>query len=135
MLQDVTALICIVHAFKESLKCVRKDLETDEIITALRNEILENVGLYTCFSSSGINVAQHVENFVDKPLKYYAAETTDIFLHALGNAFKSNTVIFQVDDARAWKTDLSDEKPYDYMLLFCSLWESSNCSRFQDIYE
>ena len=75
--------------------------------------------LYTCFSSSGINVAQHLENFVDEPLKYYAAETTDIFLHALGNAFKSNTVIFQVDDARACKTDLSDdEKPYDYTLYF-----------------
>ena len=111
--------LCIVHAFKESLKSVGKDLETDEIITALRNEILENVELYTCFSPIGINVAQHLENFVDEPLKYYAAETAGIFLHALGNAFKSNTVIFQVDDARAWKTDLSDdEKPYDYKLYF-----------------
>ena len=111
--------LCIAHAFKESLKSVGKDLETDEIIKSLRNEILENVELYTSFSPSGINVAQHLENFVDEPLKYYAAETTNIFLHALGNAFKSNTVIFQVDDARAWKTDLSDdEKPYDYTLYF-----------------
>ena len=57
-----------------------------------------------------------LEKFLDNPLAYYTEDISDLFLLALGNAFKVNVTVFQSNTEGCWiadsSKDSSDLRPY-----------------------
>ena len=80
------------------------------MVKALRSEILTNHKFYSDFSPADVNILTELDLFLTNPLKYYNAETVDLFLIALGNSYTCKTVIYHCDGERTWKTDMSDPK-------------------------
>ena len=60
------------------------------------------------FSSKDIDILIELDKFLESPLTYYNESTSDLFLAALGNAYKVNITVFQSDEKRCWICDLSD---------------------------
>ena len=50
-----------------------------------------------------------LEKFLVNPLGYYTEDTSDLFLLALGNAFKVNVIAFQSNTERCWIVDSSKD--------------------------
>ena len=66
-----------------------------------------------------IRVKEQVEQFLLNPLASYNNNVCDMFLAALGNAYKVNIKIYQSDLGERWVTDLSNvQKGFDTTLHF-----------------
>ena len=53
---------------------------------------------------------QELELFLDNPLAYYNNNTADLFLVALGNAYKVNILVFQSNEQKCWIYDLNNNE-------------------------
>ena len=61
---------------------------------------MANHGFYQQFSVDNINVMAEVEKFLDNLLGYYTEDSSDLFLLALGNAFKVKVIVSQLNTER-----------------------------------
>ena len=68
------------------------DLTFDDIISTLRKEFSENAHVYQPFSVDD-DLCNAFERFLENPLREYNENTTDLFLHALGNSYNVNMLI------------------------------------------
>ena len=101
--------LCILRSFKENMEKVSKITVTmKEVMKCLRSELLCRYEFYKNFCADPCNILEDLDNFLEDPLKFYNCESGNIFLMALGNAFKVNTVILQSDANRCWTTDFSN---------------------------
>ena len=77
----------------------------EEIKSILKLELSTNKD-YGNFTTSGVNISNELQLFLNSPMTYYNADTTDLFLFALGNFFDINTVIFKSNERECWAEDL-----------------------------
>ena len=99
----------MVNSFLEALAHVTGNQTTrKDVISQLRRELLTKFDLYKMFSSKDIDILIELDKFLESPLTYYNESTSDLFLAALGNAYKVNIIVFQSDGKRCWICDLSD---------------------------
>ena len=56
-----------------------------------------------------------LEKFLENPLGYYTEDTSDLFLLALGNAFKVNVIALQSNTKRCWIVDSSKNSSDPYI--------------------
>ena len=68
------------------------DLIFDDIISTLRKEFSENAHVYQPFSADD-DLCNAFERFLENPLREYNENTTDLFLHALGNSYNVNMLL------------------------------------------
>ena len=103
--------LCILRAFKECMEVATgKEIVMDDIKENLRKEMSGNF-YQTLFSkNTKICVRDEVERFLINPLGSCDSEICDMFLAALGNAYKVNIKICQSNLKKCWITDLSNEK-------------------------
>ena len=100
--------MCMLRSFSIALKHVFNEEFPVEFITkSLRRKLLTNHGFYQQFSVDNIDVLVELEKFLVNPLGYYTEDTSDLFLLALGNAFKVNVIVFQSNTERCWIVDSS----------------------------
>ena len=111
---------CVVRAFQEGLLlCYDYEIQLKDVVKALRSEILTNHKFYSDFSPADVNILTELDLFLTNPLKYYNAETVDLFLIALGNSYTCKTIIYHCDGERTWTADVSDpKKDYNKTLHF-----------------
>ena len=84
---------CVIRAFQEGLSiCYNENHKLCDVKAALRSEILRNFDEYSAFSSDKVNVLTELDRFLANPLQYYAPDTVDLFLIALGNIYACNTI-------------------------------------------
>ena len=101
--------LCIIRSFQESMKAIDQHVQVDDILAALRSEILQNFQFYGNFCEANVNILMELDKFLKEPLKYYNTDACDTFLMALGNAFKCKIVVFQASVDRCWTVNLSKE--------------------------
>ena len=118
----------VVRAFQEGLLlCYDYEIQLKDVVKALRSEILTNHKFYSDFSPADVNILTELDLFLTNPLKYYNAETVDLFLIALGNSYTCKTIIYHCDGERTWTTDMSDpkkkitKKPYILQKQICHI--------------
>ena len=112
--------LCILHAFVEGifhLLDVYKSIP--DVQEGLKNQLEENKEHYSHFSVDTKDIMVEFETIIKDPLKFYDSDTTNLFLSALGDAFKVNVIVFQSDDAKCWVVNLSNEEgPFKEALYF-----------------
>ena len=78
----------------------------DDIISTLRKEFSENAHVYQPLSAE-IDLLDAFERFWGKPLGHYNENTTDPFLHAIGNSNNVNIIAFKPDRNSSWIEDIT----------------------------
>ena len=71
------------------------DLTLDDIISTLRKcseKFSQNAHVYQPFSADD-DLCNAFERFLENPLREYNENTTDLFLHALGNSYNVNMLL------------------------------------------
>ena len=97
-----------VNLFLEALTHVTGNHTTRKyVISQLQRELLTKFDFYKMFSRKDIDILIELDKFLESPLTYYNESTSDLFLAALGNAYKVNIIVFQSDE-KCWICDLSD---------------------------
>ena len=111
--------LCMVHSFSSALTTLHgRTFTNDDVICKLRGELLSNFDFYKVFCR-GVSILSELEKFLQSPLAYYNAEVFDLFMHASGNAFEVNIIIFCADTKKAWIVDFSkNDKKYNTTLHF-----------------
>ena len=100
--------MCMLGSFSIALKYVfSEEFPVQSITKSLRRDLLTNQGFYQQCSVDNINLLVELEKFLDNPLRYYTEDTSDLFLLALGDAFKVNVIVFQSNTERCWIADSS----------------------------
>ena len=95
--------MCMLRSFSIALKDVfQEEFLVESITKSLWRELPTNHCFYQQFSVDNIDVLVELEKFLDNPLGYYTEDTSDLFLLALGNAFKVNVIVFQSNTERCW---------------------------------
>ena len=87
--------LCILHAFVEGifhLLDVYKSIP--DVPEGLKNQLEKNKEHYSHFSVDTKDIMVEFETIIKDPLKFYDSDTTDLFLSALGDAFKVNVIVF-----------------------------------------
>ena len=97
--------ICILHSFREELDSIGIAVTLEETKSILKLELSTNKD-YGNFTTSGVNISNELQLFLNSPMTYYNADTTDLFLFALGNFFDVNIVIFKSNERECWAEDL-----------------------------
>ena len=88
--------MCMLRSFSITSKDpFNEEFPVESITKSLRRELLTNHGFYQSFGVDNIDVLIEIEKFLDNPLGYYKENTSELFLLALGNAFKVNVIAFQ----------------------------------------
>ena len=96
--------MCILHSFREAIDSISIKVTLEEIKSILKLELSTNKD-YGNFTTSGVNLSNKLQLFLNSPMTYYNADTTD-FLFALGNFFDINIVIFKSNERECWAEDL-----------------------------
>ena len=78
----------------------------DDIISTLRKEFSENAHIYQPLSAE-TDLLDAFERFLGKPLGHYNENTTDPFLHAIGNSNNVNIIAFKPDRNSSWIEDIT----------------------------
>ena len=99
--------MCIINAFKEGLESIGKVESFEHIISTLRTE-LSKKDVYQGFCNDDVNLVTEFDEYLKSPLQNYDKDSADIFLHALGNAYKISIIIFQSNATRCWIVDQRD---------------------------
>ena len=86
--------MCILHSFREALDSIGIEVTLEEINSILKLELPTNKD-YGNFTTSGVNISNELQLFLNSPMTYYNADTTDLFLFALVNFFDIIIVIFK----------------------------------------
>ena len=96
--------MCILHSFGEAIDSISIKVTLEEIKSILKLELSTNKD-YGNFTTSGVNISNKLQLFLNSPMTYYNADTTD-FLFALGNFFDISIVIFKSNERECWAEDL-----------------------------
>ena len=96
--------MCILHSFRKAIDSISIKVTLEEIKSILKLELSTNKD-YGNFTTSGVNISNKLQLFLNSPMTYYNADTTD-FLFALGNFFDINIVIFKSNERECWAEDL-----------------------------
>ena len=96
----------MLHAFKEALLCIGRLETMESLSTALREELKNEI--YQNSSLDDIDVLDVYEQYLQSPLKHYNSDTADLFLTALGMAFKVNVMVFKSDHEKCVILDLAN---------------------------
>ena len=86
--------MCILHSFREALDSIGTEVTLEEINSILKLELPTNKD-YGNFTTSGVKISNELQLFLNSPMTYYNADTTDLFLFALVNFFDIIIVIFK----------------------------------------
>ena len=86
--------MCILHSFREALDSIGIEVTLEEINSILKLELPTNKD-YGNFTTSGVKISNELQLFLNSPMTYYNADTTDLFLFALVNFFDIIIVIFK----------------------------------------
>ena len=86
----------------------KKILNFDDIVSALRTELNTNKIFYQGFCQDNIDILEEFERYLEDPLANYGKDSTDLFLNALGNAYKLGIIIFQSNSGQCWIVDQAD---------------------------
>ena len=86
--------MCILHYFREALDSIGIEVTLEEINSILKLELPTNKD-YGNFTTSGVKISNELQLFLNSPMTYYNADTTDLFLFALVNFFDIIIVIFK----------------------------------------
>ena len=86
--------MCILHSFREALDSISIEVTLEEINSILKLELPTNKD-YGNFTTSGVKISNELQLFLNSPMTYYNADTTDLFLFALVNFFDIIIVIFK----------------------------------------
>ena len=86
--------MCILHSFREALDSIGIEVNLEEINSILKLELPTNKD-YGNFTTSGVKISNELQLFLNSPMTYYNADTTDLFLFALVNFFDIIIVIFK----------------------------------------
>ena len=89
--------MCILHSFREALDCVGIEVTLEEIKPILKLELSANKD-YGNFATSGVNISNELQLFINSSMTYYNADATDLFLFAFGNFFVIKIVIFKSNE-------------------------------------
>ena len=103
--------LCILHAFVEGIFHLRDICKSiPDVKEVLKNQLEKNKEYYSHFCADTKDIMVEFETIMKDPLNFYDSDTTDLFLSALGDAFEVNVIIFQLDDAKCWAVNLSNEE-------------------------
>ena len=97
--------MCILYSFREALDSIDITVTAEEIKSILNLELSKNKG-YDNFTTSRVNISNKLQLFLNSSMTYYNADTTDLFLFALGNFFDINIAIFKSNERECWAEDL-----------------------------
>ena len=86
--------MCILHSFRKALDSIGIEVTLEEINSILKLELPTNKD-YGNFTTSGVKISNELQLFLNSPMTYYNADTTDLFLFALVNFFDIIIVIFK----------------------------------------
>ena len=86
--------MCILHSFGEAIDSISIKVTLEEIKSILKLELSTNKD-YSNFATSGVNLSNKLQLFLNSPMTYYNADIIDLFLFVLGNFFDINIVIFK----------------------------------------
>ena len=86
--------MCILHSFREALDSIGIEVTLEEINSILKLELPTNKD-YGNFTTSGVKISNELQLFLNSPMTYYNADTTNLFLFALVNFFDIIIVIFK----------------------------------------
>ena len=86
--------MCILHSFREALDSIGIEVTLEEINSILKLDLPTNKD-YGNFTTSGVKISNELQLFLNSPMTYYNADTTDLFLFALVNFFDIIIVIFK----------------------------------------
>ena len=78
--------MCILHSFREELDSIDIRVTAEEIKSILKLELSKNKG-YDNFITFRVNISNELQLFLNSPMMYCNADTTDLFLFALGTFF------------------------------------------------
>ncbi len=99
---------CIIHAFREGLNSIGRTESFENITSTLRIE-LSNDRYKNCLSDSHhMDLLNQFEHYLKNPLAYYDKDITDLFLDALGMAYKVNIIVFRSDRTNCYILDQSN---------------------------
>ena len=101
----------MVNSFLEALTHVTgNQTARKDVASQLQRELLTKFDFHKMFSMSSkdIDILTELDKFLESPLTCYNESTSDLFLAALGSAYKVNIIIFQSDEKRCWICDLSE---------------------------
>ena len=114
--------LCTPHAFVDGsfhLCNIYKSIPEKVVQEVLKNQLEKNKENYSHFSADTRDIMAKFETIMKDPLKFYDSNMTNLFLSALGDAFKVNVIVFQSDDAKCWVVNLSNkENPFKETLYF-----------------
>ena len=94
-----------LHSFREALDTIDIEVTLEEMKSILKLELSSNKD-YGNFTTSGVDISNELQLFLNSPMTYYNANTSDLFLFALGNFFDINIVIFKSNERECWAEDL-----------------------------
>ena len=97
--------MCILHSFREVLDCIGIEVTLEEIKSILKLEISANKDSGN-FATSGVNISNELQLFLNSPMTYYNADATDLFLFAFGNFFVIKIVVFKSNEKECWTENL-----------------------------
>ena len=102
--------LCILWTFKEYMEVAKgKEVAMDDIKEKLRKEMSDTFYQILFPLNAKLCVQDEVERFLTHPLGPYDSEICDMFLAALGNDYKANIKIYQLNLKKCWVTDLPDK--------------------------
>ena len=90
---------------QRSISSIGIEVTLENIKSILKLELSTNKD-YGNLTTSGKNTSNELQLFLNSPMTYYNADTTDLFLFALGNFFDINIVIFKSNERECWAEDL-----------------------------
>ena len=97
----------MLHAFQESmLASLGKYYSFDSLVLALRNELKNPI--YQTSSEDSVDIQEEFEEYLKYPLLKYNTDTADLFLDALGMAYKVNILIFKSTHTKCQIFDLAN---------------------------
>ena len=99
--------LCTLRSFLMGIRSTLEiDLTLDDIISTLREEFPKNAHhIYQPFSADA-NLCNAFERFLKNPLGHYSENTSDLFLHALGNSSNVNIIVVKSDRNSSWIKDI-----------------------------
>ena len=88
--------LCIIYAFVECLQSIGFGHSFNDVVVSLREELQKDIynAVYNP-SLNGVDLVQELDGYLENPLAKYDSQVSDIYLEALGMAYKVNIVIFQ----------------------------------------
>ena len=99
--------LCTLRSFLMRIRSTLEiDLTLDDIISTLREEYSENAHIYQSFSADD-DLCTAFERFLENPFGQYNENTTDLFLHALGNSYNVNIIDIKSDRNSSWIEDIT----------------------------